>query len=45
MSLIKVMTIVASVVLIVFLALIATQVIEWQFYKAEPSLWPPVQLP
>ena len=44
MSLIKVMTILASLVLVVFLALIAIQVIEVQHYKAEPSVWPPVQL-
>ncbi len=43
MSLTKVMTFVASVVLVLLLSLLTLQVMEWQFYKEEPSLWPPVQ--
>ncbi len=43
MSLTKVMTAVATLVLVLLLSLITLQVLEWQHYRAEPSLWPPVQ--
>jgi hypothetical protein len=33
-----IMAIIAS---LVFLSLIALQAIEWAFYKAPPSVWPP----
>lgn len=36
----KILSILASVVIVLFLALISLQIVEISHYKSEPSVWP-----
>ena len=38
----KIATILAIIATLCFGTLLTLQILEWNYYRAEPSLWPPV---